>query len=162
MTTFSHRIKLASDHEVAVRAMLEERGWACEPFGQALLSERMRELLRRTRSAIRWLPDIIACNAEWVILVDAKESQRLDTANWSIEQAAYDAGSLFQSALGHPLLYVWHDFTANFHDALVFVNDEPWSGRTQRTMGSGTPYWLIRKSQQRSLDDVLSEATAAA
>ena len=114
----------------------------------------MRALLRRTRSAIRWMPDIIACRDSVVILVDAKEAQRLDTPNWTIEAAAFDAGTAFQATFGHPLLYVWHDFTANLHDELVFANSDPWGGLTR---GSGTPYWLVRKTTTRPLDDVLAE-----
>lgn len=158
MTTFAERQHAADLHELETKRLLEERGWTCDRFGQALLSDRVRDLLRTTRSALRWLPDLIAARRGQVLLVDSKDAQRLDTPNWSIEIAAYDAGSLIQQTFGHPLLYVWHDFTANFHDELSIET----SFETRSfTSGSGTPFHLVRKSSTRSLDDVLSDASAA-
>lgn len=153
MTTFAMRQQSADAHELETKRLLEERGWTCDRFGQALLSERMRELLKTTRSALRWLPDILAAKRGQIILVDAKDAQRLDTKNWSIEIAAYDAGTVIQQTFGHPVLYVWHDFTANFHDELTI--ERSFDSRSF-TAGSGTPFHLVRKTNTHALDDVLS------
>lgn len=140
---------LAVAHERATCELIRGCGWRCEPFGQALLSSEMRDALRRTKSPIRWIPDLIASNLEIVMLVDAKSETRHDTPNFSIEKAAHDAHLRWWAIMGVPVLYVWADFRVQWANDLHPTITGPWHG-----YGSGTPYWLIPKAKQLPFDSV--------
>jgi hypothetical protein len=80
-----------------------------EPFGQELLSERVRAELARTTSLLRWLPDLAVMGSpHGLVLVDAKSATEghRNSSNYSIEMRSILAGEMTE--LG--VIYVFHDF----------------------------------------------------
>ena len=151
MTVFANRMSTASEHEKNVCARIRSLGWQCEPFGQALLSEPMREALRRFKTPVRWMPDLIAVRDE-ILFVDAKSEQRRDTPNFSVECASWESDKRWSIALAAPVVYVFADFSANYIDALrpIRTISEDRGG----TSGSGTAFILVRKSDQLHLEEI--------
>lgn len=145
------RLAVAKAHEHDVYDHLRGMGLdAVEFFGQGQLSEEFRFHLKKTRSALRWWPDMVAVQAGMLWLVDAKTG-RSDTPHWSLEKAAHEAHQQFQKALSHPLIYVWDDFSCSYLDDLTHevIKQGVWNGH-----GSSTDYWLIPKGITRPLSDV--------
>lgn len=143
--TFSDRIDAAEQHELAVSARLTALGWAVSRFGQGQLPSWMRDLLRRTESDIRWLPDLIAVRSpDTVRLVEAKTGNP-DTPNYAIEKASLAALYRLHVALGTPVRVVFHDFAWESADAL-HANPNKRTGPPSRN-GSGTPYWLFPRTE---------------
>jgi Holliday junction resolvase len=154
---FAERFDAGIAHERAVADRVRQAGWLCEPFGQALLSEAMRQALRHSgRTPVRWMPDLIAVRARDVLFIDAKTVQSA-TANFSIEADAYDSAQRWSSALGEALVYVFADFRANYCAA---IEKERQLGRDRVRgpfpgVGPGrTPYYLVRKDDQPDFDEV--------
>lgn len=64
------------------------------------------------------------------------------------------------ACLGLPVIYVWADFTCNQPHLLKIVKWQldPLRGQVA---GSGTPFLLVRKTDQRPFDDVFGPSTRA-
>lgn len=144
MTTFVERLQQATRHESAVLDALRRRGWTAELFGQGQLSEGVRNLLRRTRSPVRWMPDIVACrqfpSKTLVVFVDAKSGERWrDTGNHDIEVAAVNAALAFHEFSECPVYYVFADYGV-LSPAQIIELGTPGSWRGS---GSGTPFLLV-------------------
>jgi hypothetical protein len=147
------RMHLGQAHEVAVAERLERRGWAVQAWGQGLIREEIRAVLMAIWPPVlwRWLPDLIVTKGRVAVLVDPKSSIRADTPNFAIEQHAVVAHQLM-AVLGLPIVYVFGDFTcARVQDIDIVYQSLNEPGRVQ-TGGSGTPYVLVRKADQRPLD----------
>lgn len=156
--TFTDRYVDAVAHENAICVQLGRRGWSVEPFGQALLSERMRDGMRQVHYPVfwRWLPDLIACRDGRIVLVDGKYELRTDTPNFSVEMSARHA-HLCMLDLGAPIVYVFGDMSCNYCDDLIperGYGSLGGAGRVDGVRGSGTPFVLVKKSQQLHLDEI--------
>ena len=142
---------LGVEHELRVMHKIQAHGWACQKWGQGLLDDeiRMAMVAYQPKTMWRWLPDLIAVGGRRIFLVDAK-SDATTTPNFSLEVDAYMAHKAMR-ALGLPLIYVWQDMTCNTPDALKPIRWElqPQRGRNG---GSGTPYLLVRKEDQRPFE----------
>jgi hypothetical protein len=145
--SFAARLELAEAWEHEVAAALEARGWAVEPYGQALLTEAARRMLRLDPHAQhRWLPDLLAHHPDKAVsvLVDAKTG---DGPNYAIEKSALAALVAHEANALMPLYIVFHDWhVARACELWEIVDDE----RIARTgvyqgRGSGTPFWVIKK-----------------
>lgn len=138
--SFEKRLQQADRHELNVVTTINQyRNWKAFRFGQALLDVLARDLLKKTKSPIRWIPDILALSPPQILLIDAKAG-RTDTPNWTLEKSSHDAHKLIAQSLNVRVIYVWPDLSCN--DALTL---HPTVSGTETSFGSGTPYWLIRK-----------------
>ena len=133
--------------ERVVEQALAKRGWIVEPFGQAMISDRMRIYLQRTQSPVRWLPDLIAAKSYAhqtnISFVDAKAGLRYqETGRHDIERASAEAAEGFAQFTQCPVWFAFHDGSVTTPDRVLEV------GRpgTFRGNGSGTKFILI--SQQ--------------
>lgn len=154
------RKQLSDAHEAVVLLLLNDAGWVAEPWGQALVSERLRQALKQVPSCpARWAPDILAVrDREWAF-VDAKAEIRGDTPNFSIEKSA--VRSHFSWWIGHnagtaKFIYVWDDFRCSYIDDLndtKGLHEGHFAG-----VGSGTPFWLIPKQATRPFDEVFGRS----
>ncbi len=164
------RLGWGSAHEQAVEGWLYARGLTVEPFGQALLSEALRDVLKgdENRSLLRWC---------WrpgkprLFLVDAKHCIGAATPNHSIELRALLASRMTML----PVFYVCEDGKALSAASVLEDGDdggccpECWKlalddiwGRAlpercpeharRGRLGSGTPYALVRRDRCISLD----------
>lgn len=150
------RLRIGHEHEQRVRFELERRGWTVQHFGQGLFAEEIRRALQFQPFKVmwRWLPDLIAARDGRALLVDPKSDIRTDTPNFSIEQAAICTHN-FMLGMGLPIVYVFSDLSCNYvHEidverVLLACTEGPLA-----TAGSGTPFALVRKDKQISLDEV--------
>jgi hypothetical protein len=144
--TFHDRLTVAQRHEHDVSEHLRDCGWLVAPWGQEMLSERIRKMLKMVdRTNLRWQPDIIAVRDGRLIMVDAKyETDRNALSpNFAVEKASVDALHLLGMYARHVVYFAWRDMTATpVHD--VASTDDKWTGPHFGT-GSGTPYWLVPK-----------------
>lgn len=161
MRDFGAFMAVAQTHEDLVRDRLTELGWTVEPFGQALLTSACRRALRswvdddNQPTLIRWLPDLIAyrCAGGWSIaLVDAK-GEVSQTRNHAVEKKSVDCDRVISTSLNVPTYYVFNDLGVATPDDVVswghFHNGHG-------TNGSGTPFYLVAKSDCRSFYDVFA------
>ena len=148
------RLHIGIGHEVAVTDALADRGWLVQPWGQGLIREEIRAALVTRYPPVlwRWIPDLIAVKGKTVVLVDPKTSLRSDTPNFAIEQSALIAHQIMAN-LGLQIVYVFADLTCNEVRHLKIAHRTLDSQRLA-TGGSGTPFVLVRKADQRPLDDV--------
>lgn len=150
---FEARKDFADAHEQLVRAHVVDAGWVCEPWGQALLSPRLRDALRRTDCPARWSPDLLAVNADGLwLFIDAKAEMRTDTEFFSLERAAYQSHEAWAKANGTlgSFVYVWDDLTCSYIEEVA----DNFKLGTFRGSGSGTSFVLVPKRIARSFDSV--------
>jgi len=86
-TAFDERLAFGTAIESAITADLSARGLRIAKFGQALLAEDVRDVLKATNSLLRWLPDLVGWRPTKprLFLIDAKGTMRRATVNHSIE-----------------------------------------------------------------------------
>ncbi|GAA3802172.1 hypothetical protein ACFS5L_45475 [Streptomyces phyllanthi] len=111
MTQWQDRQAIGEAHERRVAAALRARGWTVQPCGQGTYPPAVREALRRTRSALRQFPDLIAARGSDLITIDAKDCMpSTDTDRYAISKDTVNAGLLFTAAHAPtPLYYVFGD-----------------------------------------------------
>lgn len=152
--TFTERMTRALNHELIVATGLRERGYVVGEFGQGQLGPDVRDALRRHRTKLRWLPDLIAVSIGEVLLVDAKFG-RTDTPNYDMEKASLDALVALQRATDVPVVIVWADMRCSYVMALECCDSR--SEGVYCGNGSGTPYWLFPKDLVgHDMDDVFT------
>lgn len=144
------RIHIGKQHETDVRKRLDAEGWEAQEWGNGLLADTIRNVLQHqpTKIMLRWLPDLLAVRDFNVRLIDAKSGWS-DTPFHSLEIDAYACHLILERVFGIPVVYVWEDFTVNTAGGIKY---ERWEARPNRTNGSGTPFMLVRKSDQRPWD----------
>jgi len=170
------RMALGKAFELDVANELRLRGLRIDRFGQALLSDDVREVLKTTQSLLRWLPDLVGWRPSKPkpFLVDAKSCIRTGTPNHSMELRVLLAAHFTDL----PVFYVCDDFKALPAETvwpppgcilraccdgcLRKALADP-TGRQlpkkcpehirRNGRGSGTPYALIERSRCQPLDD---------
>lgn len=158
-SSFRKRIEDAQKHEQDVINALLARDWFAEPFGQAMLSEQMRDHLRRVETSVRWMPDIIAAKniagKEHIVFIDAKAGERYkETGNHDIENAALESAKRWIKLSGDcPYFFVFGDGGVATPDDVL---ENGWDG-TFRGSGSGTPFKLFPSDICRQFDTVFGE-----
>lgn len=135
-------------HEVLVDRIIasinKSPTWFAERYGQSQLSQKMREFLKGCKTRIRWMADVIACNRQRAILIDAKAGVGyLKYGNHAVEKDALDAAI-------HEPEAVWFIFldgrgiSATRLAEMIHQDDRSvWTG-TFRGYGSGTAFWVFK------------------
>lgn len=154
--SFSERLAKGRAHEERVLAALRDQRWMGELFGQGQIPAHMRDLLRRFKTAVRYMPDIIAGIEKpdlRLAFVDAKWGDRWqETGNHDIESAALRAAVCFQQYADAEVWIVFPDMSViSPTDALAIAIPGRFCGN-----GSGTPFELIPTKACRPFDDVFS------
>lgn len=156
---FSERIAGATQFEHEVVESLESQGWTAGVFGQALLPEPVKNRLREHKTAVRWLPDIIAFRDKHAIFVDAKNSPpHHKTGNHAVESASTETQLAWGNFSGMPVMYAFpHD-----NGRIGYMTAGSWSVMaTQmpcRTYnGSGTPFHVCQCHCVFDLDYVVGD-----
>lgn len=152
------RMSAGNQHEQKVFAALVEVGWTVGLFGQALLSKDLRLALRAVSRSmpVRWLPDFIAVRGNDAIFVDAK-CHLSETPNHSIEVDSFESHDLLIGSMLMPVYYVFPDGgTIENQQARPFLIG-PIDGSNN---GSGTRFYLLRKSRCEAFRDVFQERAA--
>jgi hypothetical protein len=148
------RMHVGVGHEHTVADALDVRGWLVQPWGQGLIREEIRAAMVTRWPPVlwRWIPDLIAVRGRQLALVDPKTSLRSDTPNFAIEQSALIAHQIMAN-LGLQIVYVFADLSCNEVRHLK-IEHRTLDSHRLTTGGSGTPYVLVRKADQRPLDDI--------
>ncbi|KRD23377.1 MULTISPECIES: hypothetical protein [unclassified Streptomyces] len=148
MTQWQDRQAIGDMHERRVAAALRARGWTVQPCGQGTYPPAVREALRRTRSALRHFPDLIAARGADLITIDAKDRMpSTDTVS---------AGLFFTAAHAPtPLYYVFGDLKVLTPAEVVHYTAHALRHR------SGA-FHLVRTEQAHHFDEVFGSAGAAA
>lgn len=156
-TTFNQRMQLALPHEKETGTRIETCGWQVEPFGQAQCSAMLRAALSKVDTPFRWLPDLVAFRVDGgrtrLRLIDAKSSVNRDTPNYSFEKSSVDTAAICSGCFHIRTIFVTFDFMVVTPDA-IFRHGVYRDGRNTR--GSGTPFWLLPKTQAWELEKELS------
>ena len=151
MTTWEERKTVGDLLEQRVAEELTLREWAVNPWGQGILTSPVQSALRRTDSALRWTPDLVATRGEIVVLIDCKGRKTSATRNrHTIERAAVKSHLQFSAWTDLPMYYVFDNLgVMTPHDVLTAGRIGP---HTQ--VGSGAPYYLVPAALARPVDDV--------
>lgn len=156
---FQKRLAKAQKHERRVKASLELRGWLAELFGQGQLSEQMRDVIKRVKTPVRYMPDIIAAqkfNATTrIVFIDAKDGDKWqETENHDVEKAALDAAEQWEQMSGCAFYYVFADGGVATPE---MVRATCTDGRF-RGIGSGTPFVVFPRSVCTTFDATFGPA----
>ena len=112
------RIKIGQAWERRVTEVMRALGWRVEPYGQALLSDEARDILKRTNDPQRWTPDLIGQSPTGrTVYIEAKYSDPSKTGNHAVEVAASDAHIAWWDRNAAPIIYA---FPADQTNARVF------------------------------------------
>jgi hypothetical protein len=152
---FRRRLDRAQAFEEKVAAELVARGWVAERFGQGQLSEQMRDMIKRVKTRVRYMPDIIAAKRfgarTSLIFVDAKAGDKWrETGRHDVEAAALDGAEAFQAMADCPVYFVFSD--GGVVTPAVFR--ELAAPGPYRGVGSGTPFLLATREVCQRFDAV--------
>jgi Holliday junction resolvase len=97
MTGWPERIQIGELHEVRIVRELEARGWTVQRCGQGTFPAAIQTALRRTETALRRFPDMIAAKGADLIAIDAKTRMpSTHSDRYSISRNSLRAGLQFQ------------------------------------------------------------------
>lgn len=146
MQSFEARKRIGDAHENRVAAEMESRNWTVDPWGQAILSERTRRAISRTR----WknFPDLIATRDGDLVAIDAKDRMSsAETGRYAISRECVSFGLQFVAAFGVPIFYV-------FGNLGVLTPQEIMSYGSTGARGVGGSYYLVNGRLAHQFDDV--------
>lgn len=151
MTNWQTRKAVGDALEQRVAEELTLRGWSVSPWGQAILDEHTRSVLRRTDSALRWTPDLSVTRGEITVMVDCKASMTSAVSDrHAVERAAVKSHLQFTAFNDIPVYYVFDNLgVLSPHDVMLAGRIGP-----HTKVGSGAPYYLIGTGHDRPFDDV--------
>ncbi|MFF3216977.1 hypothetical protein ACFYYB_40940 [Streptomyces sp. NPDC002886] len=157
MTQWQDRKAVGDLHEHRVATALRARGWTVHPCGQGTYPEAVREALRRTRSALRQFPDLIAARGRDIVTIDAKDHMPSTTTNrYSISSTTIHAGLHFTAIHAPtPLYYV-------FGDLKVLTPAEVLHYTDHALRHSSGAYHLVSTQHAHPFDRVFGPAVAQA
>ncbi|GAB3006860.1 hypothetical protein GCM10023080_085760 [Streptomyces pseudoechinosporeus] len=157
MRQWQDRKAVGDVHERRVAAALRARGWTVHPCGQGTYPPAVRDALRRTRSALRQFPDLIAARGSDLVTIDAKDRMpSTDTDRYAISTNTVNAGLLFTAAHAPtPLYYVFGDLKVLTPAEVVHYTAHALRHR------SGA-FHLVCTEQAHHFDDVFGSAGSAA
>jgi hypothetical protein len=109
MAGFHARMAAAERWEILLAEYLRSRGWQVERFGQGMLTEGARAMLRKSPADahLRWLPDLLIERGNDTVFIDAKNSDATRTGNHAVELASSAAMDFVHNDTG---LAVWYAF----------------------------------------------------
>ncbi|MFJ1975299.1 hypothetical protein ACIO93_42525 [Streptomyces sp. NPDC087903] len=144
-------------HEQRVANALRARGWTVHPCGQGTYPSQVREALRRTHSALRQFPDLIAARGEEIVTIDAKDHMPSARTNrYAISTTTINAG--LQLTAVHaptPLYYVFGDLKVLTPAEILHYTDHA-------LRHSSGAYHLVSTHRAHPFDDVFGSAAARA
>lgn len=159
MSTFSQRLSVGESHEDRVRRELEDRGWEVTPWGQSILPELTRRVLRNAAPRFRHFPDLIAARPGELVVVDAKDRMHSTHTNrYAVAQECVSFGLQAAGAFGWHLCYVFGNL------GILTPSEVHTYGTRTRGTGGGA-YYLVPERLGRHFDDVFghpAEGSAAA
>ncbi|MFD8952525.1 hypothetical protein ACFV0B_27145 [Streptomyces xanthophaeus] len=157
MTQWQDRKAVGDLHEHRVATALRARGWTVHPCGQGTYPEAVREALRRTRSALRQFPDLIAARGSDIVTIDAKDHMpSTTTSRYSLSTTTVTAGLHFTAIHAPtPLYYV-------FGDLKVLTPAEVLHYTDHALRHSSGAYHLVSTHRAHSFDDVFGPTFAQA
>ncbi|MEV8334435.1 hypothetical protein OG275_00050 [Streptomyces niveus] len=157
MTQWQDRKNVGDLHEHRVATALRARGWTVHPCGQGTYPHAVRDALRRTRSALRQFPDLIAARGSDIVTIDAKDHMPSTTTNrYAISTATINSG--LQLTAVHaptPLYYV-------FGDLKVLTPAEVLHYTDHALRHSSGAYHLVSTHRAHPFDDVFGTSAAQA
>lgn len=157
MTQWQDRKTIGDLHEQRVATALRARGWTVHPCGQGTYPSAVREALRRTNSALRQFPDLIAARGSDIVTIDAKDHMpSTGTNRYAISTTTINAG--LQLTAVHaptPLYYV-------FGDLKVLTPAEVLHYTDHALRHSSGAYHLVSTHRAHPFDDVFGSAAAGA
>lgn len=111
MPNWTERKEVGDGHEKRVIQALQARGWTVHACGQGTYPAPIQEALRRTRSALRQFPDLIAARGTDLVTIDAKDRMPSSHSHrYAISTATVNAGLFFTATHAPtPLYYVLGD-----------------------------------------------------
>jgi hypothetical protein len=139
MTEWAGRYADGTRWEDGLAERLRAWGWIVSPFGQGQLDGSVTRALAAYRdqlgrpAGIRWLPDLIAVRRDALCLIDAKTSTG-DHDSYKVECAAVDVHTVISYELSTPERYALE------------------------SKGSGTPCYMVNRSNARPAVDVFGPA----
>jgi len=148
--SFAARLALGDEHEHRVRYELEARGWEVTPWGQAILPEQSRRVLRAFR--FRHFPDLLATRPGECIAIDAKDRMRSSgTGRYAVARECVSFGLQFVAAFGIPVYYVFGNLgTLCPTEVMSYGRIGP------RASGSGA-YYLVSDRIAHHFEDVFGQ-----
>ncbi|WP_329460842.1 hypothetical protein [Streptomyces sp. NBC_01431] len=157
MRQWQDRKAVGDAHERRVAAALRARGWTVHPCGQGTYPPAVCEALRRTRSALRQFPDLIAARGSDLVTIDAKDRMpSTDTDRYAISTDTVNAGLLFTAAHAPtPLYYV-------FGDLKVLTPAEVLHYSAHALRHRSGAFHLIYTGQAHPFDEVFGSTGSAA
>jgi Holliday junction resolvase len=157
-TQWAERKAVGDALEARVAGLLRARGWNVDQYGQGTLSGQVRDAVRRSDSALRWMPDLIAQRGDRLVTVDCKASMSAQTRRHAIARRAVQAHALFASYFEIAVYYVFDNLgVLTPVDVLGAARPGP-PGRG----GSGSDYYLIGFDLDRPFDLVFGRQAAGA
>lgn len=150
--------KAAGDHhEARVMRALQDRGWTVQACGQGTFPAPIRDALRRTRSALRQFPDLIAARGTDLVTIDPKDRMpSTHSDRYAISTATVNAGLLFTATHAPtPLYYVLGDMKVLSPAEVLH-----YTVHAQRHHSGA--YHLVSSRQAHSFDEVFGSKTARA
>lgn len=145
-STWNARKAVGDAHEERVSQELGTRGWAADPWGQAILSKPIRRAVSRTR----WknFPDLVAARDGDLVAIDAKDRMSsAETGRYAISRECVSFGIQFVAAFGVPIFYV-------FGNLGVLTPQEVMSYGSTGPRGMGGSYYLVNGRLAHQFDDV--------
>ncbi|MFF3624945.1 hypothetical protein [Streptomyces sp. NPDC002467] len=157
MTPWQDRKTVGDRHELRVATALRTRGWTVHPCGQGTYPPAVREALRRTRSALRQFPDLIAARGTEIVTIDAKDRMpSTNTSRYAISVSTVNAGLQYTAIHAPtPLYYV-------FGDLKVLTPAEVLHYTDHALRHSSGAYHLVSTRHAHSFDGVFGCAVARA
>lgn len=138
----NRRMQDGQQWEEFVVTFLRAAGWTAFRYGQGLLSEDARDMLREFKTHIRWAPDIITTDPDRsaLFVIDAKYSSAERTGNHAVECSSTAATLLYHQ----PDHNVWALYAFPHMGTPKFVAVDVWSAHSFSASwhgdGSGTPF----------------------
>jgi Holliday junction resolvase len=151
MTGWMARKAAGDELEARVAGELAARGWAVSCWGQGALAAAVAASLRRTDSALRWAPDLLAAVGDLVVMIDCKASMTSrGTGRHAVERAAVRAHLQFAAIFDLPFYYVFDNL------GVLTPMDVRAAGQAgpHSRVGSGAPYYLVSTAGDRDFSDV--------
>lgn len=105
---FNERLSTGIAHEQRVATELRTRRYTVTPWGQALLPEQTRQVIRDTQCKLAHEPDLIASRpGDGIIVVDAKTAMHsTETNRYAVSRRCVNFGIQYLATWGVPLYYV--------------------------------------------------------
>lgn len=156
MANWPLRKEIGDQHEQRITRELEHRGWTVQLCGQGTYPLAIQDALRRTDSALRQFPDLIAARGLDLIAIDAKtRMSSTTTQRYAISRKSLLAGLQFLGMNAPvPLYYVFGDLTVLTPPEVMHYP----SNASRHASGS---YYLISTHQAHHFDDVFGTIAAA-